>query len=361
MGITVNNQTQSSSQPNWPIFVAFGGLILICCFGMACYLASLFIVSSRDVPVSILPTPTLDLNCESTDCLNACIRQLPNFDIPPLGEHRSELSKKEGGYELARYRLDEETLQLKQIAHSTIPEYLRPYQDNTELHRRIWDYFTGLFPNDAEVHVSYMAIYMDSSKGHYAARISDLDGKWRLYINLVAFDEPESVVNILTHEYGHMLTLNKNQITAVPNEYGFEVEQDEFDSMRAHCDGRFFLGYQCADNASYLNEFGNRFWIGEVYDTWIQAFLLADKDRDAYQSAIDALYAKYPDQFVTDYAATNPREDIAESWAEFILRPKPTGTSIAEQKVLFFYEFPELVQLRSEIIHRICQYAIAQK
>jgi hypothetical protein len=101
--------------------------------------------------------------------------------------------------------------------------------------------------------------------------------------------------------------------------------------------------------------------VGDVFDTWVQAFLLSDKDPEAYQSAIDELYTKYSDQFVTDYAATNPHEDIAESWTEFIMRPRPTGTSIADDKVQFFYEFPELVQLRSEIMHRVCEYAIAQK
>jgi hypothetical protein len=36
-------------------------------------------------------------------------------------------------------------------------------------------------------------------------------------------------------------------------------------------------------------------------------------------------------------------------------------TTIAAHKVQFFYELPELVQLRSEIMHRACEYAIVQK
>lgn len=77
-----------------------------------------------------------------------------------------------------------------------------------------------------------------------------------------------------------------------------------------------------------------------------------------YRTALDEFYANHREQFVSPYAATNPREDIAESWTEFILRPKPSGTSIADQKVLFFYEFPELVQAREEIIQGVCQYAV---
>lgn len=356
----MNNPAQASSQSIWKIFAALGAVLLTCCcLGLVCYLAGLFVIVDKDV--GLIPTPTLDLQCETADCLKACIRRLPDFEMAPLGDHWSELSKKQGGFELARYRLDEETHQLKQVALPSVPEYLQPYQADIQFHQRIWDYFTQIFPNDNDVHVSYMAVYMDSSEERYSASIWDLDGKWRLYVNLVEFNNPKSVVATLAHEYGHMLTLNKNQVINIPSEYGLEMEQADFDKMRAECNGQFFSGYQCAIEKSYLNEFGNRFWIGDVYDTWIQAFLLSDKDQDAYRSAIDELYAKYSDQFVSDYAATNPHEDIAESWTEFIMRPKPLDTSIADQKVLFFYEFPELVQLRSEIIHGVCQYAVEQK
>jgi hypothetical protein len=51
---------------------------------------------------------------------------------------------------------------------------------------------------------------------------------------------------------------------------------------------------------------------------------------------------------------TNPEEDIAESWSFFILSPKPAGNTIAEQKILFFYNYSELVQLRNEILNNLC-------
>jgi hypothetical protein len=110
-----------------------------------------------------------------------------------------------------------------------------------------------------------------------------------------------------------------------------------------------------------MNAFGNRFWTGEIYESWIETFLMTYNDPAGYRAALDEFYARHRDQFVSPYAATNPREDIAESWTEFILKPRPSRTSVADQKVLFFYEFPELVQLRSEIISNVCQYAIAQK
>jgi len=54
-------------------------------------------------------------------------------------------------------------------------------------------------------------------------------------------------------------------------------------------------------------------------------------------------------------AATSPVEDIAEAWSFFIFSPKPGPDSIANEKVMLFYEFPELVQLREKILTNICE------
>ncbi|MHB0915370.1 MAG: recombinase family protein, partial [Thermoleophilia bacterium] len=66
------------------------------------------------------------------------------------------------------------------------------------------------------------------------------------------------------------------------------------------------------------------------------------EDDEDYWEATDAFYERYSDRFVNDYAATNPGEDIAESCTQFILKDRPRGSSIKDQKVEFFYEYPEL-------------------
>ena len=65
--------------------------------------------------------------------------------------------------------------------------------------------------------------------------------------------------------------------------------------------------------------------------------------------AIDQFYADNADQFVTDYAATNPVEDLAETFTAFVLEERPTGTTIATQKVELLWGDPEMVALRDEI------------
>jgi hypothetical protein len=88
----MNEMNQPSSQSFWKVFAVFGALITICCFGMVCYLTGLFFVVDQDI--SLIPTPTLDLACADTTCLNVCLRRLPAFEIAPLAENRAELAKK---------------------------------------------------------------------------------------------------------------------------------------------------------------------------------------------------------------------------------------------------------------------------
>ncbi len=38
-----------------------------------------------------------------------------------------------------------------------------------------------------------------------------------------------------------------------------------------------------------------------------------------------------------------------------MLDSRPDGDRIAEQKILFFYDHPELVQLRAEILGNLCE------
>ena len=129
----------------------------------------------------------------------------------------------------------------------------------------------------------------------------------------------------------------------------YQQDNDALYNEAASSCPTYFPGEGCAKPTSYINAFYDRFW--SQYEDQV-ADLEAIQDEDAYQDAIYAFYQQHPGEFVTDYAATNPGEDIAESWTAFILQTKPTGNSIADQKVLFFYDYPELVRLRGQITSR---------
>ena len=79
-----------------------------------------------------------------------------------------------------------------------------------------------------------------------------------------------------------------------------------------------------------------------------------EEDEDTRNALLEDFYEVHQDQFLSDYAATSPAEDIAEAWAFFVLSPKPELNSIANEKILFFYEYPELVELRTQILKQLC-------
>ena len=61
------------------------------------------------------------------------------------------------------------------------------------------------------------------------------------------------------------------------------------------------------------------------------------------------LYTERPDEFVSIEAAQSREIDLQSSFVAFVTEDKPLGNSIAEQKIRFFYDFPELVQIRENL------------
>ena len=125
----------------------------------------------------------------------------------------------------------------------------------------------------------------------------------------------------------------------------------------------------CMNDNSYLNKFFQKFW-ADIYREYTYG---GTKNMSHYD-----FYKKYYDRFVTSYAATNPTEDIAESFSAFVLWDDETidnkkkwckeyglnlvdkirwkwcqkeyrDNSMWEEKIRFFYDFPELVEMRDFI------------
>ncbi|MBK8986108.1 MAG: hypothetical protein IPM39_08500 [Chloroflexi bacterium] len=227
---------------------------------------------------------------------------------------------------------------------------LRPYQTDTATHEAIWIYFASLIPVEQRTYVSKYAIFTDGPENVYAAVTQDGDNpnSWVLAIDIVDATDQQELTYSLIHEFGHLLTLNDSQVNLDPTLFYQQDDEALYNEAYAACP-TYFPGEGCSRPDSYINLFYDRFWADLEDEVWE---LEAIDDEGEYEEAVFAFYERHADQFVTDYAATNVGEDIAESWTAFVLQSRPTGRSIAEQKVLFFYEFPELVRLRSEISAR---------
>lgn len=126
------------------------------------------------------------------------------------------------------------------------------------------------------------------------------------------------------HEFGHVLALQASQ-------------RDESETVR----GTLVIDEGTLVPGAYLNLFFDRFWKPSYPGRG------PETTSDAEGSA---LYQKSPGAFVTEYAATGPLEDFAESFAVFVTEPLPTGTGLRDQKVRFFSGWPELVSLRDQVL-----------
>ena len=196
-----------------------------------------------------------------------------------------------------------------------------------------WNFFTNLIPADARSVMKELELFADPDDGTaaYVSPLNDNDlSVWEMGHNLdFVWDEDNQFVQgesayTSIHEVAHLLTLDNTQVNVA----------------NGNC-GTFHTGEGCSSTSSYINAFFSQFW-GDIY---AENQSINPDDFDGYFD----FYRKYRDQFVSEYAATNPGEDIAESFATYVMGDSPNGNSISAQKVRFFDGYQELVSLKQRI------------
>jgi hypothetical protein len=192
------------------------------------------------------------------------------------------------------------------------------------VYKKIKRWLASISPDQfSNEYLSRLVIYTDSESDTAAFVEEDPRNPtiWDVYVNMdTVQDGDKEMVFTLIHEYAHIMTLNIDQVD--PDIYEYD------------CD-RYHTGEGCADTNAYINQFYQKYWKGKKFDP------LAEDSIDNYYKDTTA--------FVTEYAATNPGEDIAESFASFVFKKQSTPHSVAEQKVQFFYAYPELVKMRDNV------------
>lgn len=250
---------------------------------------------------------------------------------------------------LVTYRVQGDQLLEPELA--PVAGDLQALQADTETQQRVWAYFAQLIPREQRTFLTSYVVFTDGPEEVLAFVTPETDDptKWLLAVDIADSNNPEDLTFTLIHEFTHLLTLNNEQVPA-NQELALQPDNQELYEQAAAACPAYFPGEGCSQPRSYINQFYQRFW-ADIYAEWQAIGELENEDQQA--AAAETFYTSRQDQFVSDYAASSPEEDIAESFATFILKPKPTGDSIADQKVAFFYEFPELVKLRSQMTGRL--------
>ncbi|MCG2786041.1 MAG: hypothetical protein L6461_13140 [Anaerolineae bacterium] len=355
--------------PKTRIFLALAALAFA---SLACMAAERLVFGDADegaaVPVTESARPAPDdpqpatgqpalvpaeSDCPNGDCVLACMEGLDSILTPSAANAlrgKSPASEVESTI-LVTYTVDGDELLYPEI-NPDVPSRWQNLQENTEAHQNLWRYYTTLIPASERTYLNEFIVYTDGKDEELAAVSQSLTdpARWDLMVDITDAEHPQDLTFTLVHEFGHLLTLNADQVE--PNLAVFENPDDPdiFYEESLSCPN-YFAYEGCSNADSYLNLFIDQFW-GDIYSEWEEIDIEEDEDR--YYELLDEFYYSYEDQFITDYAATSPEEDIAESFSYFILTEAPSGDSIAGQKVLFFYQFPELVELREKIAIGLC-------
>lgn len=287
--------------------------------------------------------PTLDwtpVPCENNDCLDACMARVETvLASSPFQDIENEYYDNASTFDLVAYPVDGNTI--GDMEALWVPADYKIYQADESAHHRIWNYFKAVIPPSMRKRVNRLVIFTDGSLNKLAWVKPSGEGSeyWTIGFDIVDSDYPPYLTETLIHEVGHLITLSDDQVALG-------------DKNPLVC--KNYLLYEgCSYEESYINQFYQRFW-PDLLREWQ---LIEDAQNGGeYYAMLNNFYRRHTSEFVSSYAATNPTEDIAESWTAFILDPKPEGERIADEKVLFFHDFPELVEYRSQIISGLCSY-----
>lgn len=235
-----------------------------------------------------------------------------------------------GDGEITLYKVEEN--KINKIRDFAVTGADLSFQKDVAKHNEIWDLVKKIVPPNQLKKIGEFAIYNGSSSGSlgYVVQIKEDLTKWKMGIAINSaykggFNKGGELSYTIIHEFGHVLTLNDTQLVA----------------NQSSCN-TYNPGEGCAKQNAYINELYQNYWA----DIW-STFQTASNSGEA---ALQKFYEDNRARFVTNYAATNPPEDIAEVFAIFVTRrDKPQGNTIAEKKILLMYKRSELVDFRNHI------------
>lgn len=197
--------------------------------------------------------------------------------------------------------------------------------------KSIFEVYTDVLPEKyLKPHLSNLYLYTGQTRvqGFVNKEGVTNTSKWIMGLNDFGFRAAPTrgyrfTIYVMIHEFFHIQSLRAGQL----------------DSSVQDCNTqRYYEG--CAKENAYIYQFYKKFWKGKSRPTNSSEF--SEEDRK---------------NFVTRYSRTNHVEDLAESFTYFVFQDKPeSDQSVRDQKVLFFYDYSDMISLRSAIRAKFSNY-----
>lgn len=227
-------------------------------------------------------------------------------------------------------------------ADLTLTELTNSESENAEKFKEIWQSAVAILPKSVLMdNVGEFHIDSDGVGGTlaYVVQLPNVNEKWILSYDSVDYtnNRDKEYVHTSIHEFSHLVFLERNQVDL---------------NSTGDCPN-FAISEGCTNANSFLNQFYQAFWT-EIIDENKAAAQASEANMN--DELILAFAEKYNDQFISDYASTNPIEDAAEVFTHFVLKDKPTDvTGIANQKIVFLYQFEALTAIRNTIRSKLLE------
>lgn len=211
-----------------------------------------------------------------------------------------------------------------------VANHLKSLQSNKDKHKNIWNLFAKLIPRNERKKITQFMIYEGEANGSagFVVELSDTLDEWVMGIAIdYAFENGnlinQELLHTMIHEYGHVLTLNDSQLDP---------------TISRETSVTYHPGEGASKTNSYINKLFNLYW-KDIFELHTNA---------TTNSTLYDFYNTHKNRFVTDYAVTNPPEDIAEVFTYFIMEKISNG-EIAKKKINMLKSHSELVLLKSAI------------
>jgi hypothetical protein len=232
--------------------------------------------------------------------------------------------------DITHLKLEDTGSETKGIVY-TISKNLTLLDNPTAEHQKLWELFLRIASKDKALQYLESFEVFNDPNNSIAASVWQSGGnpkKWHMNVNEAYSDDKKDLIHTMVHEFGHIVTLNDTQ-----------VEQT------AGACPTLTVPEGCTKSSSYINTFQKTYWANYGPESI---------DNEDQQQAMTR-FESAPDDFINDYAATNSIEDLAETWAHFVLKAKPDGEALKYQKIRSLYNYPELIKERQRIRSALAQ------
>jgi hypothetical protein len=242
--------------------------------------------------------------------------------------------------DLVTYQVDGDEISDPEVADGLSGD-AEAVAEDTEGHQRAWDLFSRITDSEHEGLIDEYVVFTDGFQNILAAVAPTPPdfGGWTVYIDGADLEDEGELVLTMAHEYAHILTLETGQIT-------YDESFLDPSAPLPDCGELVALDEGCANAGSYWEAY-YPFWEpleaehGDIDE-------LQFTDEQEYYTQLEEFYGNHQDEFVTPYSATSQAEDMAESFSYWVVDDDPDFGGVAQEKIEFWNQFPELVELREQ-------------